>query len=227
MIIGWSLICTTLTFMVVGSAAGASVTNRANDRIVAASINLKATDLPGWTESPTPSDTADPLLSQLSKCVGASPRGQVVRVSSSTFTKGMQELSSEVAIDLTPADTRKNVAIFQKPKVPHCAKEFVSKLLTKELTKSSHASVKGLTADVFTPSEGVPQAVGLRIAFKIRASKGGRTSTLPVVIQEILIPVGLSEVVLNESDLGTQAPFGLEASLVGALDARGLAVEKL
>src|SRR5580692_3028620 len=75
--------------------------NPAADRATAKAINLKASDLPGWKQSPdTTSSSDDATSSRLAACAGAQnpSKVDVVDVSSPNFDQGQTEVSSDVTM---------------------------------------------------------------------------------------------------------------------------------
>ncbi len=188
------------------------------DRASAEAINLTAADLPGWQESPNPPDTADASLgSQLSSCVGGPDENNidVVDVTSSNFTKGSVELSSDVTMIRSHADAVADVGSVKSPELQACVEKILKPTLAKDLPIG--ATITELQANTFKPSESLPDGLGLRLTMTLEATVSGVTRSVPFYISQIGFVVGRAEVTLLENEMGQLANVPLEASLLNLL----------
>jgi hypothetical protein len=193
----------------------------ATDRGTAMGINLTAADLPGWQESPNPTDPKDPdLESKLAACVGrADPgKGHVVDVSSPNFDKGSIEISSGVTMVQSHADGLADLRTLENPKLPNCAKKLLTSTLASQLPKGT--TISKVKVSTFAPPEGVPDSYALRASITITGKTQGVTVSLPVTVTEIGFLVGRAEVTLNEDQKGKPVPVAAEPGLIRTLSAR-------
>ena len=142
--------------------------NPATDRATAQGINLTATDLPGWQESPNPTDTKNPgLESKLAACVGRTNpgKGHVVDVSSPNFDKGPVELSSSVTMVRSHADGLADLRTLKNPKLPTCAKKYLRSALESQLPKGT--TISKVKVSTFAPPEALPNSFALRLSVTV------------------------------------------------------------
>lgn len=195
--------------------------NPATDRATAEGINLAATDLPGWHESPNPTDTKNPgLESKLAACLGRTNpgSGHVVNVSSPNFDKGSIEISSGVTMVRSHADGLADLRTLKNPKLPTCAKQNLTSAMASQLPKGT--TISKVKVSTFAPSEAVPNSFALRVSVTITGKTQGVTVSVPITSTEIGFLVGRAEVTLNEDQKGRVSPIAVEAGLIGTLSAR-------
>jgi hypothetical protein len=195
--------------------------NPATDRTTAQEINLTGTDLPGWKESPNPTDTKDPgLESKLAACVGRKDpgKGHVVEVPSPNFDKGSIEISSSVTMVASHADGLANLRTLKNPRLPNCAKKLLTSTLASQLPKGT--TVSKVKVSTFAPPEAVPNSFALRASITITGKTQGITVSVPVTVTEIGFLVGRAEVTLNEDQKGKLSPIAEEPGLIQTLSAR-------
>lgn len=195
--------------------------NPATDRATAQGINLTATDLPGWQESPNPTDTKDPgLENKLAACVGRTNPGKndVVDVSSPNFDKGSVEISSGVTMVRSHADGLSDLRTMKNPKLPSCAKKYLTSAIASSLPKGT--TISKVKVSTFVPPEAVPNSFALRLSAVVTGKTQGITVSVPITATEIGFLVGRAEVALNEDQKGKVVPIAEEAGLIRTLSAR-------
>jgi hypothetical protein len=195
--------------------------NPATDRATAQGINLTATDLPGWQESPNPPNTKNPgLQSKLAACVGRSNPGKdhVVDVSSPNFDKGPVEISSDVTMVRSHADGLADLRSMKNPKLASCAKKYLTPALSSSLPKG--ATISKVKVSTFSPPEAVPNSFALRVSLTVTGKTQGITISVPVTVTEIGFLVGRAEVTLNEDQKGQPSPIAVEPGLIRTLSSR-------
>jgi hypothetical protein len=195
--------------------------NPATDRATAQGINLTAADLPGWQETPNPTDTKDPgLESKLAACVGRTDPGKnhIVDVASPDFDKGSVELSSGVTMVRSHADGLADLRTLKNPKLPACAKKYLTTAMASQLPKGT--TLSKVKVSTFAPPEKVPNSYALRLSVTVTGKTQGVTVSVPVTATEIGFLVGRAEVTLTEDQKGQPAPIAVEAGLIRTLSAR-------
>jgi hypothetical protein len=202
------------------STTTTTATNPSTDRATAEAINLTGTDLPGWQESPNPTNTSDQgLNNKITACVGGSPgKNDVAKASSPNFDKGTVRVSSQVTIVRSHADGLADLRIIKGPKVPSCFKKVLRPLFATQLPKG--AAISKLKVSMFTPTESIPNSFGMRMSFTITAKHQGETLTVPVTLSEITFLVGRVEVSLDEDQKGQPSPVAVEPALIHTLSTR-------
>lgn len=192
--------------------------NTAADRVTAEHLNLTASDLPGWRESPNPPDaTMNAMSARLAACAGAPDESKidVVDVSSANFDQGSVEISSDVTMVRTRADGLADVDALNSPKLAGCVNKVARPAIGTELPAG--VSLKSLDTSRFDPPGNAPGAVGLRLAGTMTSSQSGASVTLPFRIDEIAFLVGRAEVSLDVSQFGQITTVTVEPGLVDIL----------
>jgi hypothetical protein len=195
--------------------------NPTTDRATAQEINLTAADLPGWQETPNPTDTKDPgLESKLAACVGRTDPGKnhIVDVASPDFDKGSVELSSSVTMVRSHADGLADLRTLKNPKLPACAKKYLTTAMASQLPKGT--TLSKVKVSTFAPPEKVPNSYALRLSVTVTGKTQGVTVSVPVTATEIGFLVGRAEVTLTEDQKGQPSPIAVEAGLIRTLSAR-------
>lgn len=216
-----------------GSASGASRTtsttatvpvNTAADRVTAEHINLTATDLPGWQESPNPPDaTMNAMSARLAACAGAPDESKidVVDVSSSNFDQGQVEISSDVTMVRTHADGVADVRAITSPNLAGCVTRIALPAIRTELPAG--VTLKSLDTSHFDAPGHVPGTVGLRLSGTMTGTQNGASVTLPFRIDEVDFLVGRAEVTLEVAQFGQPGAVAVEPALLDALHQRASA----
>jgi hypothetical protein len=177
--------------------------------------------LPGWQESPNPTDTKNPgLESKLAACVGRTKpgKGHVVDVSSPNFDKGSIEVSSSVTMVSSHADGLADLRTLKNPRLPACAKKYLTSALVSQLPKGT--TISKVKVSTFAPPEAVPNSFALRLSITVTGKTQGITVSVPVTVTEIDFLVGRAEMTLNEDQKGQPSPIAVEPGLIRTLSAR-------
>jgi hypothetical protein len=209
------------------SAGQATTTVRVNpaaDRVTAEHINLTASDLPGWQESPNPPDaTMNAMSARLAACAGAPDESKidVVDVSSSNFDQGQVEISSDVTMVRTHADGVADVRAITSPDLASCVNKIALPAIRTELPAG--VTLKSLATSRFSPPGSAPGAVGLRLSGTMTGTQNGASLTLPFRIDETDFLVGRAEVTLEVAQFGQPTTVTVEPGLVDVLYRRATA----
>lgn len=198
--------------------------NRAADRVTAEHINLTATDLPGWKESPNPPDaTMNAMSARLAACAGApdESRIDVVDVSSSNFDQGPVEISSDVTMVRTHAEGVADLGAISSPNLAGCVNRVALPAIRSELPAG--VTLKSLDTSRFDPPGNAPGAVGLRLAGNMATIQNGASMTLPFRIDDVAFLAGRAEVTLDVFQFGQTTTVAVEPRLVGVLHQRASA----
>lgn len=196
--------------------------NPVADRATAQKINLTGAELPGWQESPNPTEAANAAFStKMSACLGGPPEDKidVVDVSSPTFNKGQTQISSDVTMVRSHAEALADDNSVKSPKLRACAQKVAKPALAAALP--SGTTVQKLAASTFKPPEHVPTAVGLNFTITISATdQSGVTVSVPISIEEIGFVVGRAEVTLSIIQPSHALSTSADSQLVNLLYSR-------
>jgi hypothetical protein len=206
------------------STTAAVAVNTAADRVTAEHINLTATDLPGWEESPNPPDASmNAMGARLAACTGAPNESKidVVDVTSSNFDQGQVEISSDVTMVRTHSDGVADVQAINSPKLTSCVNRIALPAIRNELP--SGVTLKTLQTSRFDPPGQAPGSVGLRLAGTMTGTQNGASMTLPFRIDAVNFVVGRAEVSLEVAQFGQPGAVAPERGLVSVLYQRATA----
>ena len=190
----------------------------AADRVTAEHLNLTATDLPGWQETPNPPDaTMNAMGARLAACAGAPDESKidVVDVSSSNFDQAQLEISSDVTMVRTHADGVADVRAIGSPNLAACVNRIALPAIRTELPAG--VTLRSLSTSRFAPPGNAPGAIGLRLAGTMTGTQNGASVTLPFRIDEVNFLVGRAEVSLQVAQFGPPTTVAVEPGLVGVL----------
>jgi hypothetical protein len=192
--------------------------NPTADRAAAKAINLKASDLPGWKQSPNTTTSADQATSsRLAACAGAKSPNKidVVDVSSPYFDQGQTEVSSDVTMVRSHADGLADLKALTSSKLSGCVQQILVPELNKDLPVG--ATVSNLQISAFAPSGAPRDSFGLRIALSVTVPQQG---AVPINIDTIGFLDGRAEVELDATQTGGDPSTSLEQELLSFLVTR-------
>lgn len=198
--------------------------NPAADRTVAQHINLTASDLPGWQESPNPPDAnSNAMGAKLAACAGAPDESKidVVDVTSSNFDQGQVEISSDVTMVRTHGDGLADVQAINSPDLAGCVNKIALPAIRTELPAG--VTLKSVDTSRFTPPGHAPGAIGLRLSGTMTGTQNGASITLPFRFDQVAFLVGRAEVSLQVAQFGQPATVAAEPGLVDVLYRRATA----
>ncbi|HET9692071.1 MAG TPA: hypothetical protein VFP61_13045 [Acidimicrobiales bacterium] len=189
------------------------------DRATAASINLAAADLPGYTPTPSSNDGSDPIAAKLAQCAGAPDPSaiDVVDVSSPDFDNDTGEVSSDVTMVKTAADGAADLAAITSDKLGPCFQTVGLPAL--QATLPSGSTLSGLRVTPQAPPLGA-QSFAFQVGLSV--SVPGQAATTVVDDTEGFL-VGRAEVSLDVFATGAQPDRALEARLLALLRSRATA----
>ena len=198
----------------------------AADRTIAQAINLAASDLPGWQESPNPpNSTAGSFVVQLAKCTGnpaITTNDDVMDVTSADFSKGPIQLSSDVTMVHSHADALSDKHVLTDPKILGCVDSVSKREFSGQLPPGERVSY--IKSSIFTPSQVISGSFGLRSNITLVVKENGITRTISFVANQIDFLVGRAEVSLQEFETGKAVPVTAEAALLQTLDSRAVSL---
>ena len=189
------------------------------DRATASAINLTATDLPGWKQTPNTSSSADQAMaSRLATCAGAKDPSlvDVVDVQSPNYDQGQTEVSSDVTMVRTHADGVADLEALRGSKLDACVQQIAVPELKNGLPTG--ATLSDLQVDAIQPA-GLPQdSFGLRLDASVAIPQEGTVSVSSDVIGFLS---GRAEIELQASQVQGGAPSQtLEQRLLSLLVTR-------
>ena len=205
-----------------GSDKAASSTTSVSprlDRATAKAVNLSATDLPGWKQTPNTSTSSDQAMaSRLATCAGAKDPSvvDVVDVNSPNFDQGQTEVSSDVTMVKTHADGIADLEALQSSKLDACVQQIAVPELKKELPVG--ATLSNLQINPIHPT-GLPQdSFALRLDATVVIPQAGSVS---ISSDEIGFLSGRAEIELQASQVQGGVPSQvLEQRLLALLVTR-------
>lgn len=198
--------------------------NPVADRATAEKINLTASDLPGWQESPNPPDASmNAMGARLSACAGGPNQAtiDVVDVTSANFDQAQTEISSDVTMVRSHADGVADVASIHSPKLAGCVNRIAVPAISKELPAG--VSLKALHETLFAPPGGIPGSFGIRITGTVSGSQSGASVSLAIQLDEVGFLVKRAEVTLVVDQSGHIGSVAIEPRLVSTLYQRAIA----
>jgi hypothetical protein len=204
-----------------GNQASSSTTTSINpsvDRATATAMNLKASDLPGWTQTPNQTSSADQALTtRLASCAGAPNPSQadVVDVMSPNFDQGQTEVSSDATMVRTHADGLADLNALKSSKLSSCFQQVAVPTLKTQLP--SGATLSNFQVNAFSPTGAPPDSFALHVTITVSVPQQG---SVAVDVDEIGFLVGRAEVSLTSTDLGAAPSQTLENRLLSLLVAR-------
>lgn len=217
------LLCAALALGSCGGGGGggdrSEKADPAKDRVKAQGLLLVAADFPaGWKSSP---HTTDPetkaLAKQLAACAGAPDPDavQTADVDGSDFSHGPgAEVSSSASYVRTRADADADLAAVRGPRFEGCARDELTKVVTKQLpTGVALQSVTLTRRTVGTYGEATE-------AFRVSADVAGQGVSLAADVDLVLLRKGRAEVTASFTDLGNPFDAALERTLLAKLGAR-------
>ena len=178
--------------------------NPATDRATAQAINLTGTDLPGWQQSPNPTNTSDPgLNNKITACVGGSPgKNDVVKdlaefLGSSSGQFPSHDRPNPCRWLGRPTDNQESQSSLMFQEGPDTA-------LSHTVTQG--AAISKFKVSTFTPTESIPNSYRYPHELHDHRQAQGETLTVPVTVSEITFLIGRAEVSLNEDQKGQVFP---------------------
>jgi hypothetical protein len=177
----------------------------------ARAVNLSSTDVPGFTATPNhqgSSASEKQLEHQMLRCAGlGGGTAAIAEQSSNDFRlkRGIVDLSvsSEVAVESSPAQAQKMLAAIHSAHVRGCFTSFLTQIFKGE-------RVKGATAGPVTIQSGTPPAPGMSGSFgwRVTATFEVHGVKVPIYLDFLGFVHGPSEVTLLSS--GLLRPFPAE-----------------
>ena len=201
--------------------------SRASERAVAAAINLRASDLPGFAVAGSSSGVTNggDAGAQFKRCFGPLPGGgESSGYNSPNFTRGSGvddvTLSSNVTF-VTTAQLKRDVALARRADFPHCFAQAFGAMTFK----SDGVTITGSDARAQTLPTAPATAAGVLPVLGMRASLTWtvRGVGIPVYFDLFLVGVGHDELLLDSFALEQPYSSAAEKQLVSLLVARALA----
>lgn len=212
------------------SPSGSAATSEApltqtQAKSLADAINLKSSDMPGYTATPSSPDTPQDKqqAEQFAACAGGtSPSKDIVDVSSPDFDRGagtqQQEVSSDVTVLPTVADVQRDLKALTGSKARGC----ISTFLDKQLSESAGQQVtfgKSTVTTLPTSASGADGSFGYRISSTATAAG----QQIPFTADILGFSKGRVEVELTAFSIGQPFPTNEERDLFALLVRRALA----
>ena len=209
------------TFPTVPSTAGNTTPDAAADRATAQAINLRASDLPGWSGTPNSTSKSDRTMNaQMARCAGAGDPAvvDVADVSSPAFDQGEVEVSSDVTMVRSQADGRSDLQALLSPKLQACIQQVAVPYLKTQLPAG--AAISKLDFQRLSPPGGLPDSFAFRLVIVVTAP--GQPS-VSVTSDQLGVLVGRAEIQLDDTVSGATPDASLEARLIKLLYGRARA----
>ncbi|HEY1827813.1 MAG TPA: hypothetical protein VGF87_07320 [Acidimicrobiales bacterium] len=202
-------------------------------KAIAKSINIKASDVPGWTVVPNTAPNPGPVYKkEAQQCVGKKGSPKLAQVSSPSFGQGGVQVSSNVNIVATNADALGDLAGEKDPKLPGCFvrvfNDYAKKTLLKDpQLKSDHVKLGKIVASSFVPGYGLTGAVGLLVKIPFSVTVDGATSGENIYLSTIDFVVGRAEISFQLTEMGQLITVPIEPTLLNTLRQRATSVASL
>jgi hypothetical protein len=193
------------------------------DLAIAQAINLRASDLPGFSPEPSqPNPASNELQARARHCPGIQGLGQhsdEVKAESSQFQAGPSQVGSEAAIERSSGIVASDFALLRTGRIQSCLRQMFEGL-SVPASNGILITVSGVQLTSLTPpATGAHQSFGLRMAMTFSAL--GRS--VPFTMDILGFGVGRDEVSLSTFSVEQPFPARTEQQLSKLLVARALA----
>jgi hypothetical protein len=230
-LVGFLVACAALASSVLSPGAAAAnkkPSSQAALEAIARAINVKASDLPGWTVVPNTAPEPGPSYkTEFLKCVGKKGAKKLAQASSPQFAQGGLQASSNVNIVANDADALADLTAIKSPKLPGCFARYFSLYAKKDLLTHDHATMGKVSASFFNPGNAIPNAVGFQISTTVTATVDGITSGEGIYFSTVEFVVGRSEIEFSLGELGQRITVPIEPTLLNTLCQRAMEVAAL
>jgi len=185
---------------------------------LAAAINLKRSDLPGYRATPSTSSGEDSKEDQrLNRCAGGVPDSKdVAKEDSPDFSTGggtrVRQVSSTVSVLPTAALAAKDLAAVKSTRGRSCFRTFVNALLAK----AGNGQVSFSKARV-TPFQPATNGTDGAFGYRVRVTARGNGIRIPFFVDGLGFTKGPVEVALNVMSIGKRFPTTDEQRLLTVL----------
>lgn len=226
-ILGAAIIASVAAALVV-MLLSSSGSNNSAARAIAQSINLRASDLPGFVLSaPNHNSAGNQANARMKACVGSGfiaqyGNGHIADVSSPNFTSGSglqaEQVSSDVTIVRSSAIVRRDLAAIQSGRIQGCLASALDGM-TVPTSSGTTVIVNNVRVAPLPPAPGANGSFGWRTTM----STSALGVNIPVVLDILGYGVGKDELALTAFAIGRPFPQPTEQQLSSLLISRALA----